>query len=197
MSYLTIEHNYVDLPDDFNWDDWVAEMMWKEIRPDGREVVYAFIRRMYDKKELDAGNMKSDEYYIGRTVEYKSKPKIDHDPKSKTYGKRIRPPIQYDIFQEWNNKTNKYDEIKIPRDVEKSFKFVHESKEYLKKYEQLVGRINTDKSTSFVFVYGSRPVSVDQKTFFAVKVSDFAEAEQKKDSIYDTLQEKQSKGKTT
>lgn len=198
MSYLQIEHNFVDLPDkeNFKWKNWVAECMWKEERPDGREVVYAFIRKIYNKDDLDIGDTKEDEFFIGRLVKYRSRAVRDTDPKSKTVGQRIRPPIQYDIFQEWNKDKQIYDEIKIPRNVEKTWDYVHEATpEMLKNYRLLVGRLNADKVTAFVFIYGSRPVIVDQDTFFDVKVSDYGAKEAKEGaSIFHKEQDKQSKG---
>lgn len=187
MSFLQIEPNYVALPDDFTWgDDWVAETMWKEILPSGKEVLYAFCRRIYDKKTLDVGTLKEDEIYIGRRIVYQSKPKRDMNPKSKSFGQRTRPEIQYDEHQEWNPELGVYETKKIPRNVEKRFEHVHEStEEFIKHYKTLVGQSGPDKYTQFVFVQGSHLVTIpDKKTFFEAKVKDFMESEKRKDPNY-------------
>lgn len=186
MPKLQIEENW-QVPDDFDWGkSWRAVRIWKELRADG-EFFYAFIVRKYD--ETDIGEMKDEELWIGRRIEYRGKRKFDVNPRSKTFSKRIDEKPQEVTEEVYNEDTGKYEEQTYTVNAKKIYVYDHKAddKELIAKYQSLCGSLPGGTSTQLIMLYGSRPVNIEvPKDFWSHTVKEFKEVEQKSDSIFDT-----------
>ena len=185
MPKLQIEENW-EVPKDFDWGkSWRAVRIWKELRADG-EFLYAFVVKKYT--ETDIGELKEEELWIGRRVEYRGKRKFDVDPKSKTFSKRIDEAPQQVTEEVYNDATGRYEEQTYTVNAKKIYIYEHNVKDktLIPKYQSLCGSLPGGSATQLIMLYGSRPVTIEQPDdFWKHSVLEFKNVEQKSDSIFD------------
>ncbi len=185
MPKLQIEENWQQ-PKDFDWGkSWRAVRIWKELRADG-EFLYAFIVKKYS--ETDLGELKDEELWIGRNVEYRGKRKFDVDPKSATFSKRIDEKPQVVTEEVYNDSTGKYEDQTYTVNAKKIYVYNHKASnvELVRHYQSLCGSLPGGTATQLIMLYGSRPVTIDNPNdFWKHTVKEFKEIEQKSDSIFD------------
>ena len=189
MPILQIKPNF--LPEEslkgFKWEEWRAERIIRELRGDG-EYLFASCRKNYgvieNTHELDLGNKKEDYLWIGRIEDRVGERGPDVNPKSPTFGTRVYREPEKQLSEEWNEATQKWEEIET-----KKGRLVHKyiceaTPENLQKFKSMVGKLDNGRVTNTSFIFGSAKVDMPDPDVFFKEGKVVAKFEK---SYYETL----------
>jgi hypothetical protein len=181
VNTMYIGDDLIALPKNFDPKKWRAVRMWKELRDNG-EFFFALLVRYYGPN--DYGNKRKDFVHIGREIVWSYGKETDTDPDSPTFGKRVEIQPQLVTERIFNEKTKEWDEVKVPVNATKSYKYEHKTsdKKITEMYKGLCGTVPRSGYTTFTFISGQgsnlRRVETEEE-FFEKSVKQIIEEDKK------------------
>ncbi len=175
---LSIPQKFITDLENFTWsDDWRATRIIKEKRSDG-EYFFARIIRFYGEKEdthdYDIGNTLDETAWLGRSEKFVGKRTHDRDPDSPTFGKRIYNEAITETITEPDSKGRPIERVVLVEGKTIYQYSLPVNAENIKKLKTLVGAVELNRETQFLFVYGiNTPYSVTADTFWSVSVGEY------------------------